>query len=86
MLGVVASAVVADVVRPVFLPDSLRDRINAMRVLADHCARLLREKETLQRRLYAMQESKTNPLQWHSHEPGKPCTEYCKTIPTRPQL
>jgi hypothetical protein len=32
MLGVVASAVVADVVRPVFLTDSLRDRINSMRV------------------------------------------------------
>jgi hypothetical protein len=68
-----------------------------LRTLTDHCARLLREKETLQRRLYAVQESKTNPPQWlddivppqttiHSHEPGKPCTEYCKTIPTRPQL
>jgi hypothetical protein len=72
-----------------------------MKTLADHCARLLREKETLQRRLYAVQELKANPLQWplpwpdgvvppqttiHSHEPGKPCTEYCKTIPTRPQL
>ena len=22
----------------------------------------------------------------HSHEPGKQCTEYCLTIPTRPQL
>ncbi len=32
MLGVVASAVIADVVRPVFMTDSMRDRINAMRV------------------------------------------------------
>jgi hypothetical protein len=29
-----------------------------MKTLADHCARLLREKETLQRRLYAVQELK----------------------------
>jgi hypothetical protein len=34
---------------------------STMRTLADHCARLLREKETLQRRLYAVQELKEAP-------------------------
>lgn len=32
MLGVVASAIVADIIRPVFLPEAVRDRIDAMRV------------------------------------------------------
>ncbi|MHB8272787.1 hypothetical protein [Bradyrhizobium sp.] len=65
-----------------------------VRILAEHCERLLREKETLQRQLYAVKEMKQNPLQWldeivppyttiHSHEPGKPCTEYCRTFPAK---
>ena len=65
-----------------------------MKTLIDHCARLLREKETLQRQVYAVKEMKQNPLQWlddivppyttiHSHEPGKQCTEYCRTIPNK---
>jgi uncharacterized membrane protein YccC len=67
-----------------------------MKTLVDHCARLLKEKETLQRQLYAVKEMKENPLQWldvvppqttiHSHEPGKQCTEYCRTIPARPKV
>jgi hypothetical protein len=43
--------------------------------LIDHCARLLREKETLQRQLYAVQELKdSSPCAWrHSHRLGVRC-------------
>jgi hypothetical protein len=42
-----------------------RLRAKTVKTLIDHCARLLREKETLQRKLYAVKEMKDRwPLPW----------------------
>ena len=71
---------------------STQKRISeTVRTLADHCARLLREKETLQRQL-AIEVGKSykvvedSEMTIHSHPPGMLCTDGCRTFPTRPQL
>ena len=59
--------------------------------LTNHCARLLREKETLQRQL-AIEVGKSykvvedSEMTIHSHPPGMSCTDGCRTFQTRPKL
>jgi hypothetical protein len=60
-----------------------RLRAKTVKTLIDHCARLLKEKETLMRQVYAVKELKEsardNFVVMHMHAPGDPCSEYCRS-------